>query len=180
MRQLLIETALGTVRIALALDAAPATAGYFLDEIDRGSLDGGSIFRVLSSALGSAGHGVSIDAVQFGTARGLQAPRRHIPHEHTRLTGLCHEAWTVSAARFSPGEVYGSFFVCTQEEPSLDYGGARHPDGEGFAAFGTVIEGHGVIAQAHALAEAGGFLSQPVAIRSARVVDDAPVARTGA
>ncbi|MHA7814996.1 MAG: hypothetical protein ACX93N_00845 [Pseudohaliea sp.] len=145
----------------------------------RGRLVGGSIFRVLSSELNAADPGVKIDAVQFGTARGLNEERQRITHENTSVTGLCHEPWTVSAARFAPGELYGSFFVCLQEEPSLNYGGARHPDGEGFAPFGRVVEGRGVILRAHDLAEAGGLLSRPVPLLAVSVVDPAAAAGPG-
>jgi peptidyl-prolyl cis-trans isomerase A (cyclophilin A) len=31
--------------------------------------------------------------------------------------------------------------VCMRDEPALDEGGARNPDGLGFAAFGSVVEG---------------------------------------
>jgi peptidyl-prolyl cis-trans isomerase A (cyclophilin A) len=47
----------------------------------------------------------------------------------------------VSLARFAPGAVYHSMFVCIRDEPCLDEGGARNPDGLGFAAFGYVAEG---------------------------------------
>lgn len=177
MSALHIETALGTVRIALATAKAPATTGYFLDQVLRGRLAGGGIFRVLSSELNAGDRGVTIDAVQFGTAQGLDEARQQITHESTAVTGLRHEPWTVSAARFAPGELYGSFFVCLQAEPSLDFGGARHPDGEGFAPFGRVIEGRDVIRRAHELAEAGGLLKHPVPILAAFVVDPVAAAK---
>lgn len=177
MSTLQIETALGTVRIALATAQAPATAGYFLDQVLRGRLAGGSIFRVLSSELSATGEGVTIDAVQFGTARGLDETRQQIVHESTAISGLRHGPWTVSAARFAPGELYGSFFVCLQAEPSLDHGGARHPDGAGFAPFGRVVEGREVIRRAHELAEAGELLTHPVPILAASVLDPAAAAK---
>ncbi len=177
MSQLRIETALGTVRIALATVEAPATTAYFLDQARRGRLAGGSIFRVLSSELNAGDPGATIDAVQFGTARGLDEARQRIVHESTALTGLRHESWTVSAARFAPGELYGSFFVCLQAEPSLDHGGARQPDGAGFAPFGRVVEGRAVIRRAHGLAEAGGLLRHPVPILAVSVNDPAAAAK---
>lgn len=177
MSQLRIETALGTVHIALATVQAPATTAYFRAQVARGRLSGGSIFRVLSSELGAPDAGTTIDAVQFGTARGLDEERQRIVHESTAVSGLRHEPWTVSAARFAPGELYGSFFVCLQAEPSLDHGGARHPDGEGFAPFGRVVTGSAVIRRAHELAEAGGLLKHPVPILEVSVIDPAVAAK---
>ena len=34
-----------------------------------------------------------------------------------------------------------AFFICIGDQPSLDFGGMRNPDGQGFAAFGRVVEG---------------------------------------
>jgi peptidyl-prolyl cis-trans isomerase A (cyclophilin A) len=64
-----------------------------------------------------------------------------IRHETTGATGLRHTRGTVSLARFAPGAVYHSLFVCMRDEPSLDQGGARHPDGLNFAAFGYIARG---------------------------------------
>ncbi len=35
----------------------------------------------------------------------------------------------------------GAFFVCLGDQPELDFGGKRNPDGQGFAAFGRVTSG---------------------------------------
>lgn len=35
----------------------------------------------------------------------------------------------------------GAFFVCIGDQPELDFGGKRNPDGQGFAAFGQVTSG---------------------------------------
>ena len=44
-------------------------------------------------------------------------------------------------ARLNPGTASSEFFICINDQPELDYGGRRNPDGQGFAAFGRVIEG---------------------------------------
>ena len=76
---------------------------------------------------------------------GLRHEREDLPpviaHETTAMTGLRHLKGTVSLARFAPGAVYHSFFICLRDEPVLDFSGARHPDGQGFAAFGRVVAG---------------------------------------
>ena len=48
---------------------------------------------------------------------------------------------TVSMARGGPDTATSDFFICIGEQPALDYGGRRNPDGQGFAAFGQVIDG---------------------------------------
>ena len=37
------------------------------------------------------------------------------------------------------------FFICINDQPELDYGGKRNPDGQGFAAFGQVIKGMEIV-----------------------------------
>jgi peptidyl-prolyl cis-trans isomerase A (cyclophilin A) len=69
-----------------------------------------------------------------------------IAHETTRQTGLRHLDGTVSMARAQPGTANSEFFVCVGDQPALDFGGGRQPDGQGFAAFGRVVEGMDVIA----------------------------------
>ena len=41
------------------------------------------------------------------------------------------------------------FFICLSDQPSLDFGGARNPDGQGFAAFGRVVRGMEVVERIH-------------------------------
>ncbi|MEJ0006657.1 MAG: peptidylprolyl isomerase [Steroidobacteraceae bacterium] len=50
--------------------------------------------------------------------------------------GLKHVAGVVSMARDGPDTATSDFFICVTDQPSLDFGGARNPDGQGFAAFG--------------------------------------------
>ena len=95
-----------------------------------------------------------------------------IPHETTAMTGLRHLKGTVSLARFAPGAVYHSFFICLRDEPVLDFGGARHPDGQGFAAFGRVVEGFDVVQRIYARAEEAEYLKNAIAIRRAAILTD--------
>ena len=48
-------------------------------------------------------------------------------------------------ARLEPGTASSEFFICINEQPELNYGGKRNPDGQGFAAFGQVIKGMSVV-----------------------------------
>jgi peptidyl-prolyl cis-trans isomerase A (cyclophilin A) len=49
-------------------------------------------------------------------------------------------------ARFAPDSAQCDFFICINDQPSLDFGGLRNPDGQGFAAFGQVTAGMEVVA----------------------------------
>jgi peptidyl-prolyl cis-trans isomerase A (cyclophilin A) len=48
-------------------------------------------------------------------------------------------------ARSGPNSATGDFFICINDQPSLDFGGARNADGQGFAAFGRVTSGMDVV-----------------------------------
>lgn len=48
-------------------------------------------------------------------------------------------------ARGKPATATSSFFICINDQPSLDFGGKRNKDGQGFAAFGKVIKGMKVV-----------------------------------
>ena len=45
----------------------------------------------------------------------------------------------------TPDSAVSDFFICVGENPSLDFGGARAADGQGFAAFGRVVRGMDVV-----------------------------------
>ncbi|MFC6217893.1 peptidylprolyl isomerase [Pelomonas aquatica] len=78
--------------------------------------------------------------------------------------GLRHRDGTVSMARGAPGTAAAEFFVCIGDQPELDYGGHRNPDGQGFAAFGRVVQGMEVVRALHARAGAKQWLRTPIAI----------------
>jgi peptidyl-prolyl cis-trans isomerase A (cyclophilin A) len=65
--------------------------------------------------------------------------------ETTTQTGLMHKNGTISMARSTPNSATCSFFICINDQPSLDFGGKRNKDGQGFAAFGKVTRGMDVV-----------------------------------
>jgi len=170
MSRVRIETALGDLEIELFEKLAPASAGYFLADVQAGLFDGSSFFRIVTLSNQGAEKHRRIAVIQGG----LRHERENLPpaiaHETTAMTGLKHLRGTVSLARFAPGAVYHSFFICLRDEPVLDFGGARHPDGQGFAAFGRVIAGFDVVQAIYALAEQTEYLKNEIAIRRAVAV----------
>jgi peptidyl-prolyl cis-trans isomerase A (cyclophilin A) len=63
-----------------------------------------------------------------------------------------------------PGSASTEFFICIGNQPSLDFGGKRNPDGQGFAAFGKVREGMEVARTIQALPEKGQYLKEKLKI----------------
>lgn len=166
-----VETALGDFEIATAPEKAPCTAAYFGKLFDLGMFDGASVFRIVTPANGEMRTDAPISVVQLGLFEMETLPETRFVHEGTNITGLCHKKWTISAARGGLGENYPSFFICMRDEPALDFGGKRHPDGHGFAAFGKVKRGFNVLEQVFTKSESGEFLEQPIAIEAVRPVE---------
>lgn len=71
-------------------------------------------------------------------ARKLEGP---IAHESTAMTGLKHVKGTISMAALAPGSAQADFFIITTDIPAFDAGAS----GQGFAAFGRVVEGMDVV-----------------------------------
>jgi peptidyl-prolyl cis-trans isomerase A (cyclophilin A) len=69
-------------------------------------------------------------------------------------------------ARWTPGTATSEFFICVGDQPELDYGGRRNPDGQGFAAFGKVTMGMDVVMKIHGIEAPGQYLEKPVLIYS--------------
>lgn len=159
-----IITPLGQFQIKLDGVRAPATVDYFKQLVGEGKLDNSSIFRIVNSQNNSYNPDCPINVVQGGLPENGRELLPYLKHESTLITGITHKKWTVSAARMGVGEAYGSFFITMRDEPALDYGGGRHPDGQGFAAFGEVIAGHAVLEEIFQRAEPKEYLRQKIPI----------------
>jgi peptidyl-prolyl cis-trans isomerase A (cyclophilin A) len=164
------ETALGSFEVELDAARAPITTANFLKYVDGGFYDGGRVHR--SARLETqTERPVRIEVIQAG----INPARRKegfppIPLERTSVTGILHKDGTISMARSGPDTAVSDFFICIGDQPSLDFGGARNPDGQGFAAFGRVVAGMDVVRAIHKAWAQGEALTPPVAItRAARV-----------
>lgn len=67
-------------------------------------------------------------------------------------------------ARSTPDTARDSFSICVGDQPALDFGGGRQPDGQGFAAFGQVVRGMDVVRRIQMGAAAGETLTPAVGI----------------
>jgi peptidyl-prolyl cis-trans isomerase A (cyclophilin A) len=161
-----IETAAGDIQIEVYPDKAPLTAGNFLHYVDVGLYDGTTFFRVLTPA-NQPDNEFKIEVIQGGdvAAEKCFPP---IAHETTKTTGLAHQNGTISMARAEPGTASCSFFICVNDQPELDCGGRRNPDGQGFAAFGRVVSGMEVVKKIQLMEQDKQFLTKSVQISSIR------------
>ena len=140
-----IQTFKGLIIVELDIQNAPVTAGNFLKLVEEGVFDGGSFYR---SVRGEATEEqpVRIRVVQGGISHKPNRPKvESIRHETTEETGILHKNMVISMARSKPGTASSEFFICMSDQPELDFGGKRNPDGQGFAAFGRVIVGEDIV-----------------------------------
>jgi peptidyl-prolyl cis-trans isomerase A (cyclophilin A) len=165
-----IHTSLGDIKIELYADQAPLTVANFKRYVEAGAYDSGSFYRVVR--LDNDNGSPKIEVIQGGANPDFKdfAP---IPLENTEKTGIKHLDGVLSMARGEPNSATQAFFICIGEQPALDKGALRNPDGQGFAAFGRVISGMEIVKLIHQNRDAievddpyiqGQILSEPVTI----------------
>lgn len=172
-RGVVLDTALGPIEVLLELARAPLSGGDFLRYVDRGLYTGGAFYRTVRPDDDPGP--IKIEVVQGG----LTDDSKYLPpiaHEATNLTGLRHRNGTLSIARDAVGTgTAGAFFICIGDQPELDFGGRRNPDGQGFAAFGHVTSGMELVRKMGAMktqgppgSSGGELMASPVQILGAR------------
>jgi peptidyl-prolyl cis-trans isomerase A (cyclophilin A) len=163
-----LETPQGRIVVEVDTAHAPLTAANFLRYVDAGLYKGAAFYRVVRPD--NDRNPATITVIQGGIGDG-PSPLPTIPHETTRDTSLRHLDGTLSMARDEPGSASSEFFIVIGDAPALDFGGKRNADGQGFAAFGHVVEGMDVVRRINAGQASGGtahvksqVLDTPVAI----------------
>ena len=161
------ETALGPFEVEVDPVRAPVTVANFLKYVDGGFYDGGRVHR--SARLETqAARPVKIEVIQAGVNPSRRGEAfAAIPLERTSVTGILHKDGVISMARSGPDTAVSDFFICIGDQPSLDFGGARNPDGQGFAAFGRVVSGMDVVRAIHRAPAEGENLTPPVTLTRA-------------
>ena len=144
--RIVLETEAGEIEIEVDPGRAPISAANFLKYVDAGLFNGGIFHRTVRPD-NQETKPIKIDVIQAQAdpAREAEYPPP-IALERTSVTGILHKDGTVSMARaadIDSGRAH--FFICIGDQPSLDYGGKRNPDGQGFAAFGRVVRGMDVV-----------------------------------
>jgi peptidyl-prolyl cis-trans isomerase A (cyclophilin A) len=165
--RVLVHTELGEIEIEVDTKRAPVSAGLFLKQVDAGMYNGGRFHRTVKMD-NQPNNDVKIEVIQASIdpsrEKDLGDP---IPLERTSATGLKHTDGCVSTPRSAPDSARTGFFICINDQPSLDLGGKRNPDGQGFAAFGRVVRGMDVVRKIQqAPNKEAQLLTPPIAITS--------------
>jgi peptidyl-prolyl cis-trans isomerase A (cyclophilin A) len=143
--RVLVQTELGDITLEVDTIRAPNTAANFLRYVNAGHYDGGTFHRTVKMD-NQPDSPVKIEVIQAGVnAERAKDGFPAIALERTTFTGLRHTDGVISMARGAPDSATSGWFICINDQPSLDFGGARNPDGQGFAAFGRVVQGMDVV-----------------------------------
>ena len=162
-----LETSMGEIVLELNDDEAPKTVANFMEYVASGHYDGTIFHRVIDGFMIQGG----------GFTADMQQKSTRDPIENEADNGLKNDAYTISMARTAdPHSATAQFFINVRNNDALNYT-AKTERGWGYAVFGKVAKGHGVINKIKAVQTGGknGFDDVPVApvtIIKAEVVDE--------
>lgn len=167
------ETTAGEIVMEVDTVRAPITAANFLALVDAGWYSGGQFHRtVRPETETNTTHPIQVIQASRRRERGVAPGPGPIVLERTRDTGLTHVDGALSMARVAgqPDSGSSDFFITIGAQPSLDFGGGRNADGQGFAVFGRVVSGMDVVKKIQAAAVRPGTqtLAAPVQVLLAR------------
>ena len=161
-----IETNMGEIVVELDTEKAPISAANFLSYVNSGHYDGTIFHRVIDGFMVQGG-GMTEDMKEKSTGA---------PIENEADNGLSNDAYTLAMARtMDPHSATAQFFINVKKNDFLNHT-AKTPQGWGYAVFGKVTKGHGVINKMKGVATGNKNGHQdvpiePITIIKAEVVD---------
>ena len=166
--RVIIRTDAGDIEVELDGKNAPNTVANFLKYVDAKLYGGGRFHRTVTPD-NQPDKKFKIEVIQAGiNPDKMKDEFPAIKLERTRDTGLKHKDGTISMARDGPDTATSDFFICIGDQPELDFGGKRNPDGQGFAAFGRVVKGMDVVKKVQKSKADGQSLKPAIAIKEVR------------
>ena len=130
-----LETSMGDIFLELDDKKAPKTVANFMNYVQKGHYDGTIFHRVIDGFMIQGG-GMTADMKEKPT---------DAPIENEADNGLLNDTYTVAMARTSdPHSATAQFFINVKKNDFLNHTG-KNDRGWGYAVFGKVVKGHGVI-----------------------------------
>ena len=162
-----LETSMGEIVLELDEKKAPKTVNNFMEYVTSGYYDGTIFHRVIDGFMIQGG----------GFTSDMQQKATRDPIENEADNGLKNDAYTIAMARTAdPHSAAAQFFINVRNNDALNHT-AQTPRGWGYAVFGKVVKGHGVVNKIKAV-ETGNKMGfddvpvTPVTIIKAEVVDE--------
>ena len=144
-----MDTSLGTIKIELFEDKAPATVKNFLSYVDDKHYDGTIFHRVIGTFMIQGG-GFSADK--------KEKPSKP-PIKNEASNGISNARGTIAMAReTAPDTATSEFYINVVDNPRLDRANAK--DGFGYCVFGKVIDGMDVVDKIKAVKTGEGTLER--------------------
>lgn len=160
------ETSMGDLLIELDDDKAPKTVANFLGYVTNGHYDGTIFHRVIDGFMIQGG----------GMTADMKEKTTESPVENEADNGLKNDAYAVAMARTSdPHSATAQFFINVKNNDFLNHT-AKTPQGWGYAVFGKVTKGQGVVNKIKAVTTGRNGMhedvpTEPVVIIKAEVVE---------
>jgi len=137
-----LETSMGEIVLELDEAKAPGTVANFLNYVKAGHYDGTIFHRVINGFMIQGG-GMTADMKEKPTGA---------PIQNEADNRLGNDAYTVAMARTSdPHSATAQFFINVKKNDFLNHTG-KTDKGWGYAVFGKVVKGHGVVNKIKAVA----------------------------
>ncbi len=137
-----LETTMGEILIELDEEKAPKTCANFLEYVKAGHYDGTIFHRVIDGFMIQGG-GMTEDMAEKPT---------NAPIENEADNGLSNDAYTIAMARtMDPNSATAQFFINVKKNDMLNFK-SKTPQGWGYAVFGKVAKGHGLVNKMKAVA----------------------------
>ena len=161
-----LETSMGEIEIELDAQKAPKTVANFLAYVSAGHYDGTIFHRVIDGFMIQGG----------GMTEDMREKPTRAPVENEADNGLKNDPYTLAMARtMDPHSATAQFFINVKKNDFLNHK-AKNPQGWGYAVFGKVTKGHGVVNKIKGVATGRKGMHddvplEPVTIIKAEVVD---------
>lgn len=131
----LIHTSMGDIKLELDAENAPVSVENFINYANSGFYNGTIFHRVISEFMIQGG----------GFTPEMEKKPAGEPIANEAGNGLLNLRGTVAMARTNdPHSATAQFFINTQDNPNLNFGGGTNSRNWGYAVFGKVIDGMSV------------------------------------
>ena len=135
MKNAVVETTMGKIKLALDDEKAPATVANFVQYAKEGHYDGTIFHRVIDGFMIQGG----------GFTREMNQKPTREPVRNEAMNGLKNSRGTIAMARtMIVDSATSQFFINLVDNDFLDFR-APTPQGFGYAVFGKVTEGMEVV-----------------------------------
>lgn len=135
MKNVTMETTMGTITIALDDEKAPATVANFIEYVESGHYDGTIFHRVIDGFMIQGG----------GFTKDMNQKPTRAPIRNEAMNGLRNVRGTIAMARtMVVDSATSQFFINLVDNDFLDFSSPT-PQGFGYAVFGKVVDGMDVV-----------------------------------